>query len=561
MKKKIRFWGSIRTKIIALVIFSVILTLAINAFAFGSKSSGIINRLVQNYMKDSVTYMGGNLERDVELLGRSALSVDSLDKKLSTYKLSGMSSSYTYIVDSTGYMLYHPNSDEIGQKVKIDAIAALEDKLGSGTPPTPDTIEYSYDGVDKYAAYYVSSDESYMLLLTANKSDALEELNGLVTVILLLSLIPLVLCSCIAVIVSLKISNPIEKTVKRIDRFSDLDLMTEQTNKMVGGEVGSINLSLDALKEKLIATIQSIKVASDEVNVDGDNITNIAKQCSDTTENISVNVEELANGATEMAQHTESTMRGIEKISQSIDDISEITEHSMSIVTEASSIGCRSKEAMDKLIAANQDTRKSADDVSCGIFEINQTVAEINKAADMIQNIASQTNLLALNASIEAARAGESGRGFAVVASQIKGLAEQSSESASEIAEVIKQITDLVDNSVKRAQDIMDASENEGRVLLDVSSGFEDVNDKLSEVAEAVSGIVSSVDSANGEKEEILKAISNLSAISEENAASTQETSASIQLLVDRMQDVADNSLHSQKTSDRLNELINVFKI
>ena len=560
-KRKVKFYSLIRTKIIALVIFSVVLTLAISMIAFVSRSGSIINSLVRNYMKDAVTYMGGNLERDVELLGRSALSVDSLDKKLSGYKLSGMTSSYTYIVDSTGYMMYHPNKDEIGTQVKIDAIKSLQEQMGNGNPPAPDTIEYQYGGTDKYAAYYVSADESYVLVLTANKEDAMSELNGLTRMILLLSLIPLMICSVIAVIISLMISKPIEKTVERIDRLSELDLNSESEAAKFRGEVGLINTSVDSLKNKLVSTIQNIKQASDVVDINADNITSIAVDCFHTTENISSTVGELAKGATEMAQNTESTMRGIENIGNSIDDITDVTNQSLSIVTEATTIGNHSKESLDKLIVANSDTKRSAEDVSDGIFEINKTVDEIHKAADMIQSIASQTNLLSLNASIEAARAGEAGKGFAVVATEIKGLAEQSSESAREIAMIVQQITSLVDTSVQMAQSIRDASDHEGMVLQDVSASFEAVNGKLDEVARAVHTIVDRVDSVNAEKVDIMNAISNLSAISEENAASTQETSASIQLLVDRMQSVTDNSNESKQTTGGLKDMISVFKV
>lgn len=561
MKKKIKFYELIKTKIIALVVFSVILTLAINIMVFAAKSSGIINNLVCNYMKDYVTSMGGNLERDVDLLGRSALSVDSLSKKLSDFKLSGISSSYTYIVDDMGYMLYHPTADEMGSQVKIEAVKALVDELKAGSHPEPDVIEYTYNGVDKYAAYYISTDGTYILILTAEKDDAMAEVNNLINIVLLLSLIPLLICACIAGIVSSMISKPIEKTVERIDRLSELDLTDEKSAKKYKGEIGLINTSVDTLKSKLSSTIHSIKQTSDAVDEKADNITDTVGRCTDTTENISLTVEELAKGATEMARNTESTMRGIENIGSSIEDISNVTNESLAIVTEATAIGDKSKDALHKLMTANEKTKRSADDVSSGIYEINQTVDAIHKATDMIESIASQTNLLSLNASIEAARAGEAGKGFAVVASEIKGLAEQSSKSAKEIAQVVQQITMLVNNSVKLAQGIKEASENEGSVLGDVSASFEEVNAKLGEVANAVNTIADRVVTVNDEKKEILNAISNLSAISEENAASTQETSASLQLLADHMQTVSVNSGQSKLTADGLKERISEFRI
>lgn len=559
--KKIRFYQLIKTKIIALVVFAVVLTLAINILAFVSRSRGIINNLVCNYMEDVVTATGGNLERDVELLGRSALSTDSLDKKMSSFKLSGIPSSYVYIVDDTGYMLYHPVTDNIGSKVKIESVEAIVDKIKAGETLEPGIMEYVYEGVDKYAAYYISTDSTYLMILTAEKADVMAEVDNLINVVLLLSLIPLLLCACIAAIVAQMISKPIGKTVERINRLSELDLTNEASAKNYSGEVGLINKSVDSLKDKLISTIQSIKTTSEAVDEKADNITRIVEECTETTENINLTVEELAKGATEMACNTESTMHGIENIGNSIEDITSVTNDSLAVVTQATAIGNKSKEALQKLMIANEDTKKSADDVSSGIFEINRTVEAIHKATDMIESIASQTNLLSLNASIEAARAGEAGRGFAVVASEIQGLAEQSSKSAKEIAQVVQQITTLVNNSVKLAQGIKEASENEGNVLGNVSANFDEVNVKLSEVADAVNTIVDRVATVNDEKREILNAISNLSAISEENAASTQETSASLQLLTNHMENVSANSSESKKTADDLKERISEFTI
>ena len=82
MKKKMKFYSLIKTKIIALVIMSVLLTLIIDGSVFFIRSSSIIRDLVGSYMMDVSASMGENLQRDVDILGRSALSTDSLKNKL-----------------------------------------------------------------------------------------------------------------------------------------------------------------------------------------------------------------------------------------------------------------------------------------------------------------------------------------------------------------------------------------------------------------------------------------------------------------------------------------------
>ncbi|MEQ4367081.1 methyl-accepting chemotaxis protein [Campylobacter jejuni] len=70
---------------------------------------------------------------------------------------------------------------------------------------------------------------------------------------------------------------------------------------------------------------------------------------------------------------------------------------------------------------------------------VNQA-GNIQKATQMMDEIADKTNLLSLNASIEAARAGTFGRGFSVIAEDVRQLAQNSDEFLGNVAQITKEL-------------------------------------------------------------------------------------------------------------------------
>lgn len=559
MNSEVKVSKSIRTKITGLVVLSVVVTLLITAIVVSARSKVIIGGLVQDYLKDVVLSIGEGMERDLNQLGRSALSTETLTNKYQDYKVSSMESSYVCLVDDMGYVLFHPVKENINQKLDIPLVTSLVEKVKSGEEFETQTLEYKYEGKTKYAACYLSQDKSFFILLCADKSDAMSELSALIGTIILVSVIPLIICVVLAIVVSTMICKPIFGMVSKIDTLSKLDLSQETDIKAADDEVGMMNSSVNSLTDKLVTTIRTIKNTSDVVDANADFITDTVEECSQESERISLTMEELSKGAMEMAESTEGTMNGIVNIGESIEYIAKMTNESLVIVQDATSIGEKSKEDLLQLMTANENTKKRADDVAAGIFQINAIVEEIQKATEMISNISGQTNLLSLNASIEAARAGEAGRGFAVVATEIKGLAEQSSQNADEIAKIVNRVTDLVSESVALANEIKRATESESQVLANVNTSFAQVNRKLSDVEQAVLTIDEKVDRVNDEKEEILNEISTLSAISEQNAASTKSASESLLHLDESMQTVNKHAGHSKNTAQKLQDIMGEF--
>lgn len=155
------------------------------------------------------------------------------------------------------------------------------------------------------------------------------------------------------------------------------------------------------------------------------------------------------------------------------------------------------------------EVARQAVDAMDGIKTSSQ---EISKITSVIDDIAFQTNLLALNAGVEAARAGEAGRGFAVVATEVRALAQRSSDAAREIDTLISSSGEQVERGVTLV-------DNTGAALASIVKS-------VSEISKRVSTIAASAREQSGALAEINTAVNELDHVTQQNAAMFEETTA-----------------------------------
>lgn len=280
----------------------------------------------------------------------------------------------------------------------------------------------------------------------------------------------------------------IEENIHVVSRVAEGD-MTAFVN---------IRSSKDRLSKSLYKMVQTNDLMFNE-------ITEIAQQVATGADDIASASMSLADSCT---HQTQSISEFKEAVTESVDAINDNVDRiakSKQLTDEIKQEVALSSEKMRQLLKAMEDISESSDK----IYAVIKT----------IESIADQTNLLALNASIEAARAGEAGKGFAVVASEVGSLAAQS-------ANAVEESRQLIEDTIHKA--------NAGNVITNETS------DSFNKIVESIETIYRFNDEMNqaGQTQkqhmsDIQNQIKDISDVIDMNAAISEETAASCDLLND----------------------------
>ena len=196
-----------------------------------------------------------------------------------------------------------------------------------------------------------------------------------------------------------------------------------------------------------------------------------------------------------------------------------------------------------------------------GKIDVYDILMPVEVASQMIQNIADQTNLLALNATIEAARAGEAGRGFAVVADEIRKLAEQSNDFTNDIKTIIDELRQKSTGAVEAMIEVKDIVNKQNISVKSTEEKFEMIAQAIETVKDVIEKLNQSSKIMNMNKDAIVNLMHNLSAVSEENAAGTEEASASMQQQLESISMISESGEELALIADELKSLIDKFKV
>lgn len=493
-----------------------------------------------------------------------AIYAEELKNTLDELQEDGSKSKDYMLLDAAaGAYIFSPDEEKIGAVVEEQEVLQMIE-LAKGGQEGSDFYTYSENGKEKLAVFHYMPERDWVLVMLMDKGTAFASVSQMSTMLLgMCGVILLIISLCVWAAGRL-IAKDITKVSQIINEIGTLDLtlkhkLVKYTSRR--DEVGKIAKATQNLADTVSEAVKLIKEKNGKLLDTSGTLRTGVSTTNNSVDEVEKAMNEIAGSATRQASDTQQTAENIlhigENIQKTMTDTEALSQYADNIRETSEAM----RNTIRALSEVNNNTEQAMDEISAQILSTNESVVKIKDAAQLITSIAEETNLLSLNASIEAARAGEQGRGFAVVADQIQKLSEQSNDSTKYIDDIVNDLMRESNKTVSFMHDTKEVILEQSRQLSHTEEQFSAIYKDIEVIKQAVTDIYDTVRKVDEERLSVVEAVNNLSDIAEGNAAGTEQTLASTELVKEMVKDISNVSDQLLDVTNEIEKSVSGFTV
>jgi methyl-accepting chemotaxis protein len=498
------------------------------------------------------------------------LGAVGVDYSLSTFQdliknIKPFDTGYVTIVSNNGTYVAHANADLVGKDIGVSGErtkikkAIKEGKEYSATIKSSRNL-HSYTFVSPIHIGNAKTPWSAATVIPMKK--ILQKPNSIRNEAIIVSLISLIVVLLILFVISNNIVKPIRKTTDILKDISEGEGdLTKRLKVYTNDEVGELSKSFNLFVDKIQQLIIQVKSNAYVVAESSAQIAQAIDQANKGIVEIANEVSNVYDITQNNASIVEETTTSIEKLAINSDSISQEAQNVFTDSESAFESADDGQNTINEVVSSNNKVKDSTGDVYNVIEELKVSSDKIGEIVTIITNISEQTNLLALNAAIEAARAGEHGKGFAVVADEVRKLAEESKQSASNISVLINEIQIKANKAnvvIGEGQQLVEESVDKSYMI---NKHFKVIHNSIGEMTEKLKLITDSSSNQSYVTNNMAKAMDEIASKTQTSASSVEQINAIVEEQASSFEEIGASIDELSNMANKLKDQTDEFKV
>jgi methyl-accepting chemotaxis protein len=262
----------------------------------------------------------------------------------------------------------------------------------------------------------------------------------------------------------------------------------------------------------------------------------VVKVVSSASEELSAQVEQSSRGADEQSNRVRETATAMEEMNATVLEVAKNAQMAADISTQTKNQALEGSRIVNNAVTSIKSVHTQSLAIKEDMDALGQQAEGIGQIMGVIADIADQTNLLALNAAIEAARAGDAGRGFAVVADEVRKLAEKTMTATQEVGQAVQGIQEGTKKNIQNVDNAGSAIEEAANISVTSGESLSKILDLVNLVNDQVQSIATASEQQSAASEEINRSVEQVASISEETAQAMEHASRAVADLAQQSQ-------------------------